>query len=108
MAKWFKESEIVGLDPMLVEGLDQARERAGIPFIITEGRASTQGSHVEHSSHFKGYAVDLRCWTSWDRWKMFTALLETGFRRLGVYDKHIHVDIDPDLPQNVIWVGKSN
>jgi hypothetical protein len=92
---------------MLVEGLDAAREIAGIPFIITCGYVTDVGPHVEHSAHLKGLAVDLRCWDSWTRAKMFPALWEVGFRRIGLYDRHIHVDIDPSLPKPRVWVGIS-
>lgn len=26
---------------------------------------------------------------------------------LGIYDRHFHVDVDTELPTEVIWVGKS-
>ena len=87
--------------------LDDAREIAGIPFFITEGKISEQTVHVEHSAHFKGAAVDIRCWDSWSRFKIVNALLEAGFERIGIYDRHIHADIDEYLPQMVIWVGTS-
>ena len=107
MAKWFAESEIVGLSSMLVDGLDQAREIAGVPFAITCGFVETLGSHVEHSAHLHGLAVDIRCWDSWSRAKILPALLEAGFRRIGIYDRHIHADIDYSLPHPVLWLGIS-
>jgi len=107
MAKYFKSSEIVGLHPRLVEKLDMARDIAGIPFHITEGFASG-GSHVSNTAHARGLAVDLACKDAVSRMKMVTALLAVGFRRIGVYNLHLHADIDLSLPQDVMWWDKSS
>jgi hypothetical protein len=109
MTKWFTEDEIIGLDDKLVSMLDRARELAGIPFIITCGLVfdDKPGSHVSDSAHLRGLAADLRCPFSVWRFHMLPALLSVGFRRIGVYDKHLHADIDPSLPQDVIWWGVS-
>ncbi len=103
---YFCDDEVEGLSEKLVEQLDHARSIAGIPFFITEGLASG-GSHVKDTAHQRGLAVDLRCNTSRARFIMVRALLFVGFRRIGIYDKHVHVDIDESLPQDVIWVGES-
>jgi hypothetical protein len=107
MAKWFNDTEIEGLSPELVEMLDEAREGANTPFVITAGYAKSRGKHIEHSAHLRGLAVDIRCWDSWSRFRIVCALLEAGFTRIGIYDKHIHADIDTELPERVIWVGTS-
>jgi hypothetical protein len=107
MAKHFRPNEIVGLDPVLVEMLDEAREVSAIPFFITCGFVTEQGLHVSGSAHLRGKAVDLRCAYSNLRFLIVTALLSAGFKRIGLYDRHIHADIDTTLPQDVIWVGTS-
>jgi hypothetical protein len=38
---------------------------------------------------------------------MVRALIDAGFSRVGLYDKHLHIDDHPKLPKNVIWIGKS-
>lgn len=110
--KHFSDEEVKGLDIELVSKLDTAREVAGIPFLITSGLrscdANTAAMGVEGSSHLSGKAVDLACSDGTDRFKIATALLKAGFIRLGLYDKHIHVDTDITKPQNVIWVGISH
>ena len=112
VSKYFNEREIDGLDLKLVAMLDQARESTGIPFIITSGfRDSADNATaggVEDSPHTKGLAVDLRVSNSNYRFKMLRALFSVGFNRIGIYDRHIHVDIDLDKPQNVIWTGESH
>lgn len=107
MATHFSDAEIEGLEPELVSRLDRARGFAKVPFIITEGRAKG-GSHVANSAHARGLAVDIRCGGSVDRMKIVSALLLAGFTRIGVYDKHVHADVDPDLPQGVMWWGRSS
>lgn len=111
--RWFKATEIEGLDTELVAKLDWARSRAGIPFVITSGKRTQEENEqvagVDASAHLKGFGVDLRCRNSQDRFKMIQALLLVGFNRIGIYEKdgHIHADIDKSLPQNVMWVEGS-
>jgi hypothetical protein len=110
--KFFCDDEIKGLDSELVSKLDWARGRAGIPFVITAGLRTADHNDavggVKDSSHLRGLAVDLRLEDGVHRFKMVNALLLVGFKRIGVYDKHVHVDIDPTLPQEVMWVGVSH
>jgi hypothetical protein len=103
---------IEGLDPSFLERLDWARERAGFPFIITSGKRTIDENlgvgGVQDSSHVKGVGVDLACTNSVQRFAMVEALLYVGFKRIGIYDKHVHVDQDITLPQKVMWWGKSH
>lgn len=83
--------------------LDQAREIAGVPFKITSSfRDGDLGAHG------RGYAVDVRCRTSRARFHILRGAIEAGFRRIGVYDRHIHLDDDPSLPDAVVWWGMSS
>lgn len=108
---YFKDEEVEGLDPEFVSKLDMARSMAGVPFTITSGLRSEAlndilPNSVKDSAHLRGLAVDLRCRTPEDRFRIVAALLTTGFKRIGLYarDGHIHVDFDVSLPQNVFWV----
>ena len=109
---FFSEQEIQGLDPELVAMLDWARGRAQVPFIITSGKRSDDHNEavggVKDSAHTRGLAVDLRCADGNTRYKMLNALFLAGFKRIGVYDKHLHVDIDKTLAPEVVWVGVSH
>ncbi len=88
---------------MLVE----AREKAGIPFVITSGYRTRLHNKrvggVSGSSHTKGVAVDIRCRNSKDRFKIIQAAIEVGITRIGVSGKFIHLDADEQKAQNVIW-----
>lgn len=106
MPLYFTDEETAGLQPALVERLVEARHRAMTPFTITEGLA-VGGSHVANTAHARGLAVDIRAHDSVTRFKIAKALLDAGFARIGVYDKHIHADVDPSLPQGVLWWGRS-
>lgn len=114
MSKWtyFTDEEVNGLDNELISKLDTARKVAGIPFKITSGLRTCSANQtalgVENSAHLSGKAVDLACDNGDARYKMVNALLSAGFRRLGIYDKHVHCDLDPDKPQFVIWTGVSH
>lgn len=105
--KYFKDSEIVGLDLGLVQMLDKAREFAGIPFIITSGlrtiKKNAEVGGAPNSAHLSGKAVDLQCRNSRERFLITQALLYTGFTRIGNEKDHIHADIDISKDVNVIW-----
>ena len=121
MGNWlyFTNEEVEGLDNELVSRLDQARHLAKIPFVITDGLrtpyTNTDPNAVKDSAHLKGLAVDLRCRDSGSLFLMKRALYSAGFNRIGIYFRvdpkdstrlhptHLHVDIDPDKPQDREW-----
>jgi uncharacterized protein YcbK (DUF882 family) len=112
MARHFTDTEVGGLRPELVDLLDRARDLTTVPFIITSGyRSAAQNEAVggvRDSSHESGLAVDLKNFDGNAAFQIVKALLAVGFRRLGIYNYHIHVDIDLSKPQNVIWTGVSH
>ena len=87
--------------------LDKARGLADIPFVINSGARDMAHNRTiggsATSSHILGKAVDIECRSSSDRMTMLSALLETGFNRIGVANNFIHVDIDEEKPQNLMW-----
>jgi hypothetical protein len=107
MKPYFTDDEIAGLAPALVERLVEARKLAMVPFVITEGLAAG-GSHVANTAHARGLAVDLRAHDSATRFKIVKGLLDAGFARVGVYNAHLHADVDESLPAGVLWWGRSS
>ena len=122
--KYFKLSEFdspdeVGsgsnMDATFLEMLDDARGWAGIPFKITSGfRTPSHNAYVggvqaglksKGSSHLFGYAADIACNNSSDREIILNALIEAGFRRIGIAKTFIHVDNDPDK-NPAVWLYK--
>ena len=105
MSKYFKEIE-QNMDEDFLSKLDEAREFAGIPFIINSAYRSpehTLSIKNPTSSHIKGLAVDIKATDSSTRFKVIEALVSVGFTRLGIADTFIHVDWDFDKSQEVIW-----
>lgn len=114
--KWFNYSEFDSpdepgsghyMDQEFLDMLDEARSRAGIPFVITSGYRTESHSYAvgsnASSSHCKGCAADIAAGTSRDRFLIVTALLEVGIDRLGIGEDFIHCDIDWEKSANVIW-----
>lgn len=93
--------------------LDTARELCGFPIVITSGKRTPEqnaaASGTSESSHMQGLAVDLRAPTGQnEREKMIWALGRAGFRRMGIYTRHIHADVDEKKDQDVVWFGVSH
>tara|TARA_R100000908_G_scaffold64695_1_gene49569 strand:- start:133 stop:507 length:375 start_codon:yes stop_codon:yes gene_type:complete len=119
--KFFKYSEFDSPDVKgsgkhmkhdFMEMLDEAREIAEIPFKITSGyRTKAYNEDLIRrkykasltSSHLKGLAADISVKDSKSRFIVFNSLLLAGFTRIGIADTFIHVDLDTDKQQNVIW-----
>lgn len=111
--RYFSDEEAKGLDGELMARLDVARDLCGFPIVITSGARTPEqnaaAGGVQDSSHLKGLAVDLRAPTGQnEREKMIWALGRAGFRRVGIYDRHIHCDVDPNKAQDVVWFGVSH
>ena len=91
----------------IVHMLDAARKIYGKPMKINSGYRTISHNKkvggVSSSSHIKGLAADIACSNSVDRFKMLSALKQVGFKRICVAGAFIHVDIDKDKTQNVIW-----
>lgn len=116
--KYFSDEELKGLDKELCAMLDLARDRAGVPFIITSGlRTPEQNSNlngaVSDSAHLSGLAVDLALSGS-DHIlnRILYGLFQAGFDRIGLYfsvegkslvPHHLHCDIDKTKPTQVTW-----
>lgn len=95
------------MDPGFLEKLEEARELAGIPFVLSSAYRCPKHNRavggVEDSAHVRGYAADIRCVSSHDRFRLLAALMEAGFRRIELAPTWIHVDSDPEKPQDVAF-----
>lgn len=112
MARHFSDQEIKGLSEKLVGMLDSAREFAGVPIILTSGfrdpEKNTSVGGVSDSSHVKGLAADIRAPNDEYGKRVAFGLGRAGFERAGIYDRHIHVDIDSEKQTPAVWQGKSH
>ncbi len=103
------KGKIDGLEASFRTTLEGLSKGVQFDVVVTEGKPETAaGSHVKESAHFKGLAADIRAGNGWERYCLVAAALGLGIKRIGVYDKHIHIDVDPTLPKPVIWSGKSH
>lgn len=116
MSRYFSDAEfrrcspscsIDQMDKAFLARLDNARERAGIPFVLNSAYRSPAHDKAlgrsGNSAHTKGLAVDIRCSTSQNRMKVVRALLDEGFTRIGIGANFVHADMDSSLPQNVMF-----
>lgn len=116
MSKYFSPSEfrrcnppcfITDMKPEFLELLDNVREKAGIPMVLNSAYRSkayefSKGRNGT-STHCKGTAVDVRANASANVFKIVKAALECGFRRIGIGNRFVHLDVDPDKVQDVIF-----
>ena len=95
------------MQEIFVRRLDLARAAAGIPFEITSGYRcpvyNAQVGGVPNSAHTKGLAADILATNPQKRFIILTALLGVGFCRFGIGKNFIHVDMDGEKPQQVLW-----
>lgn len=116
-AKYFKESEfqkctpscsLQDMDQNFMNTLDAIRSVAGIPLVLNSAYRSVvhekKMGRPGTSSHCKGVAVDIRCNTFTNRDKIVTAAKACGIRRIGIAPTYIHLDVDKEKTQNIIWL----
>ncbi len=103
------------MDPDFLAILDEARDCAGIPFVISRGGGFRTVAYNRQlikdgypasrkSSHLLGLAADIYVTDSQARFVILDALQECGITRLGISPTFIHCDIDPNKPQHRLWV----
>ncbi len=95
----------------LVAKLDKIQDLIGIPVTVVSGsrceKFNRKSGGRERSAHtIKGgvsHAADIRCPDAAFRFSFLTAALPL-FKRIGMGKDYLHVDDDPELPANVIWL----
>lgn len=114
--KYFKDEEfklampacsLSQMDEVFMKRLDDAREYAGIPFIINSAFRSVEYEKSKGrsgtSQHTKGLAVDIRCINNAQRFRILASLIMVGFRRIGIGTSFIHVDAGYPNSEPIIW-----
>ena len=93
----------------LVNRLQNARNIAHIPFVITSGcrciKHNTKVGGKSDSAHINGLAADISYKTGYQLYRLLTGLIEAGFKRIGInlQKKFIHVDIDYNKPYPTVF-----
>lgn len=121
--KYFRFEEFAEperLRPGMAAMLDELREAYGYRLQISSSyRDSSKNQAVggaKRSAHLSAAdglysGVDLaivpgRDMIAAERFRLVDCALKIGFRRIGVYPRHVHLDIEQDLPQRVLWIGE--
>ena len=115
-SKYFKPEEfeqcspscsIEDMDQDFLNLLDDLREKAGIPLVLSCAYRSKEHDKSKgrsgNSAHTQGLAVDIRCASGPNRMKILQAAIALRIRRIGIDGSFIHVDASKTLPQDTIW-----
>lgn len=106
----FSPAELVGLSDELKVKLQALRYLSQEKMYVTSGlRPGDSGS-----THSAGAAVDISdnntgepIGSRW-RFKVLRAAFAIGFNRIGIYDRHIHIDVSKTKDQDVAWWSTSD
>lgn len=99
------------ISPDLVAKLDKVQDLVGLPVTIRFGtrceKFNRKSGGRERSSHTVkdgvSHAADIHCPDASFRFAFLTAALPI-FNRIGIGKDFVHVDDDPELPQNAVWI----
>lgn len=95
------------MNPDFIRRLDRIRAAVGFPLLITSGyRTAAHNARVggrANSAHLRGHAADIRALTDGQKRAIAQAAIAEGITRIGWGRTFIHLDVDPTLPQRVVW-----
>jgi uncharacterized protein YcbK (DUF882 family) len=93
----------------LVFKLDSMRKIIGCPLTVTSGYRTEKYNNkiggARDSTHIKGLAVDLFCNDDKLRFMIIKYALWSLIVRIGIYPRHIHLDIDDSKSDRAVWYG---
>lgn len=120
--RFFKVNEFLEpqkLRPEMIHALDALRLRFGRSLIVTSSyRAAIGTDPSAHNMAADGFysGIDLTTQAALARankkirgsemWALCVIAQELGFRRIGIYPKHIHLDMEPTFPSPALWGDK--
>jgi zinc D-Ala-D-Ala carboxypeptidase len=97
-----------GMNKEILQIIDKARDLFGKPIYINSGMRTIERNALiggkSNSSHLRGYAIDVACENSRDRFRLIELFLLLGINRIGIADSFIHIDNDPEKDCDVIWI----
>ncbi len=95
----FRKGDKLMLSSELLHMLETAEKLAGFDFEITSG--FREG---DERAHGKRVAVDIACHGSRIRFLVLRSLFRVGFRRIGIYHRHVHADVSMTRDDEVCWL----
>lgn len=114
--KYFKKKDfdckcgcgLNNINQELVDNLNTLRELLKEPIIINSAcRCLKHNKNIgssDTSTHLKGLAVDISAKNSNYRYKLLKVILFFGIKRVGIEKDFIHIDIDKEKFQDLIFL----
>jgi len=96
---------LMNINPDFLDLLNMTRGFYGDKMIINSGcRCEKHNTHVGSTSmnHVLGRAVDVKCDSSIERWKIVCASMKAGMPGIGIKRDFIHLDTNRDFA--ALWV----
>lgn len=94
------------IDLKLVHALQSIRNAVGFPLTVSSGYRCEEHNKASggepNSAHTRGLAADIVIPASQMRYKFLKEAL-VAFKRIGISEEFVHVDVDKNLPQEVLW-----
>ena len=95
------------MDENLIILLDRMRKIINQPIIINSAYRSVEYEKKKGrngiSSHCTGKAVDIHCGSDSYKFLIVQTALSLGFGRIGIGSNFVHLDLDNDKTQKVMW-----
>lgn len=96
------------IDLTFVRRLQFLRNACDFPFPITSGcrclKHNKKEGGKDDSAHLIGKAGDVGYANSHQLYLLLKYAIALGFRRIGIAREFIHLDIDGEKPQEVVWL----
>ncbi len=99
------------VDPAFLWKLNLARDYAGVAFIINSGCRCDSHNKSEGGTEYSDHlclpaceGADIYTANSQVRFKIISAALNAGFKRIGIAKTFIHLGNRDNNPMNVLWV----
>lgn len=91
-----------------IQALERLERDSGLELEFSSGyrckACNAAAGGVKNSAHLRGKAVDILVSNSEERWLLLSVAVKMGFRRIGVGRGFMHLDVDYDLPSDVLWL----
>ena len=103
-----RHGSIESIDPVLVTSLEELEHNLGDELTFSSGYrckvCNAAAGGVKNSAHIRGKAVDILVDNSGERFWLVYNAVKLGFKRIGVGRNFVHLDVDYDLPNHVLWL----